>query len=379
VSTGFDKGIERMDTWMRQGAAGLALAAMLTACGGGSPPAAEHDADNAGTAATPAAGSSSSDAGAPSPAGPPAPAAAAADAMLVAPDWMPRDWDRNAFRGDAYSRQDFSLQPDLVQRLRQEMQLTTPFTLWAVAHDTLIDERFEPVWVWWTALRSCERGIQMSEDLAGEFGDRARGKAALTAAREDLKAFAATQPPDITLHFLAQLGKWNEATGNFPLVTAVHYRATNLDAREVERRIGDWSTNATEVQLGSDAQGRWVLRQMRAPVDDVACVTADGQKLYRFPRQSQWYVVFGEAERGLGGLVNYRQDAQVPAPNMSREQAAAFSQRNPERKVMVSITFGAGEPGFVVGVDHSAVRGVLRRFVVTDALDGSVLAERGSD
>src|SRR3546814_20812292 len=95
------------------------------------------------------------------------------------------------------------------------MVAVTPFILWAVANDTLVTEAFEPIWVWYTAIRSCERGIQMSEDLAGEFGDRARGKAALTQARNELKAWAATQPRDMTLYFNAKNGQWNAAECSF--------------------------------------------------------------------------------------------------------------------------------------------------------------------
>lgn len=373
MTAGIDRGMT-MAKRITTCAMAIAIASMLAACGdGGSSADTPGDGGDA-AAGAPAASETAANGAASATAA--ATSAPPAETLLMAPDWMPADWDRNAFRGDAYSPgTGFDLQPELVHDLRQEMQLTAPFTIWAVAHDTLIDERFEPVWVWWTALRSCERGIRMTEDLAGEFGDRARGKAALTTAREELKAYAATQPAEITLHVIANLGKWNEATGNFPLVTAVHHGATSIDAREVEK-LGQISVPGAELQLGSDSRGEWTLRQARASISDVACVSADGQQLYRFSRQSQWYVVFGGAERGMGGLVNYTSAAQVPAPNMTRDAAAAFSQRNPERKVMVSITFGPGEPGFVVGVDHSAVRGVLRKAEVIDAIDGSVLATK---
>lgn len=349
----------------------------LCACNGQGPAASTPSAPAEAGAATAAAGTDTGtsrvEAEAPAAAGNTASAAAA---MLAPPSWMPQDWDPNAFRGDAYSSHDFSLQPELVETLRQEMQLTTPFTLWAVAHDTLIDERFEPVWVWWTALRSCTRGIAMNDDLAGEFGDRARGQAALTTAREELKAFAASQPAEITLHFMVQLGKWNDRTGNFPLATAVWHGATNIDAREVARKVEQLSPAGATVSMGSDSDGNWNLREIQAPISDVSCVTSDGQKLYRFSRQSQWYAVFGDAERGMGGLVNYRSHANVPAPHMDREQAAAFSQRNPDRSAMVSLSFMPGEGGFVVGSSQSAVRAVLKKAVVTDAVDGTVLATR---
>src|SRR3546814_20243429 len=97
------------------------------------------------------------------------------------------------------------------------MVAVTPFILWAVANDTLVTEAFEPIWVWYTAIRSCERGIQMSEDLAGEFGDRARGKAALTQARHELKAWAATQPRALNLHLPPKLGQLNPPDDSYHL------------------------------------------------------------------------------------------------------------------------------------------------------------------
>ena len=288
--------------------------------------------------------------------------------LLTPPDWMPSDWDRNAYRGA-----DANLQPRLIHDLRQELQLTAPFTLWAVAHDRLIDEKFEPVWVWWTALRSCERGIRMSEDLAGEFGDRERGKSALTEAREELRKFAATQPDEITMYFTANLGQWNESTGDFPLTSLGS--AWNIDALEVDRATDPSFKDGAEVQLYTDRGGQY-LTHMRASTSDIACVAQDQKSVYRFPRQSQWFVVFGEAGRGMGGLADYTTRAPLPAFGMTREQAAALAQRNPERKVMVAVKFGAGEPGFVVGSHQSAVRGVLRTIAITDATDGTVLASR---
>src|SRR3546814_6835944 len=74
----------------------------------------------------------------------------------------------------------------------------------------------------------------MSEDLAGEFGDRARGKAALTQARNELKAWAATQPRDMALYFTAKLGQWNAADGSFQLQTPGV--ATTLKPQDLETR-----------------------------------------------------------------------------------------------------------------------------------------------
>ncbi len=341
------------------GVSALALLC-LAACGGEGP----------STAGEAAAGGETAIAGtvpAASEPGTPAPAAATAK-LLTPPSWFPSDWDQGAYRGA-----EPNYQPDLIHKLRQELQLTAPFTLWAVAHDTLIDEKFEPVWVWWTALRSCQKGIQMSEDLAGEFGDRERGKAALTTARNELKAWAATQPADMTMYFTANLGQWNEKTGNFPLTNLG--RAYNINALEVEKNVDSLFMDGAEVLLYSDANGQGIS-QLRASTSNVQCVAPDNQTYYTFSRDSQWFVVFGEAERGMGGQINWKSRPQTPSFGMTREQAAALAQRNPERKVMVSVTFGPGGDSFVQSIDHSAIRAALKTVTITDALDGSTLATK---
>src|SRR3546814_52289 len=143
----------------RTGAMSLAL--VLAGCGGGSPAP-----EGGETKAAPSQTASASRAAVP------------ADELVMPPSWMPADWDRNV-----HGLGGKPMKADTEREFRQRMVAVTPFILWAVANDTLVTEAFEPIWVWYTAIRSCERGIQMSEDLAGEFGDRARGKAALTQAQ----------------------------------------------------------------------------------------------------------------------------------------------------------------------------------------------------
>lgn len=341
--------------------AGVAVIALLAAgCGGENTPGAEGEVAAPGAEA---AAASAPVAGGPAEA--PVPTTASAK-LLMPPNWFPADWDPNAYRGA-----EPGYQPELIHNLRQELMLTAPFTIWAVAHDTLIDEKFEPVWVWWTALRSCEKGIQMSEDLAGEFGNRERGKVALTTARNELMAFAATQPAEMTMTFTANLGQWNEKTGNFPLTNLG--RAYNINALEVEKAANFAFVDGAEVLLYSDANGQSVS-QLRASISNVQCVAADQKTYYTFSRDSQWYVVFGEAERGAGGLINWKSRPSTPSFGMTREQAGAFAQRNPERKVVVSVTFGPGGDSFVQSIDHSAIRAKLSNVTITDALDGATLA-----
>lgn len=290
--------------------------------------------------------------------------------LLVAPNWMPRDWDPNVYRGANPANT-----PEQDHHLRQQHQLATPLLVWSLAHYSAIDERFQPAWVWWTALRSCERGIRVSDDLAGEFGDRARGEAALVSARKELKAFAATQPDDITLYFVAELGRWDERAGTFPLI--VPNPGWSIDARQVER-LGDepFLQGASAVIADSlENDGSRRLLELHAAQSDISCVSADRSTTHTFSLQSTWYVVFGALRNG--SVDGYSGNTRLPGVDATREQAAAIARRNPERKVMVAVTFGAEEepaPSFRETI--LSVHGVLRRVVVTDAVDGSTLATK---
>lgn len=281
---------------------------------------------------------------------------------------MPADWDQKVFWGAEREGQ----QPaEDIRKWKQQMIQTVPITLWAVANDTLVTEQFEPIWVWWTALRSCQKGIQMTDDLAGEFGDRARGKAALTTARNELKAWAATQPRDITMNFSAELGQWNDATGAFMMQNLS--RATTLKVKDLEAI--DPYFDGANVELWSDFKaGRQAINHFQASLLAPECVSADGQMVYKFEKLSQWWVVFGEVDRGMGGLANYKTHELLPAITMTREAAAAFAQRNAKRKVEVAVTFDPVGSSFVKGTDQSAIRAKFKQVTVTDALDGSVLA-----
>lgn len=335
--------------WTQVGAASLAL--ILAGCGDGNSQASDGAAASADTAAATAA---------------PATETPAESGLVMPPSWMPADWDREVYPGSGGG-----LDADGILAARQNMLATVPFTLWAVANDTLVDEKFEPIWGWYTAIRSCERGIQMNEDLAGEFGNRERGKAALVQARSELKAWAAKQPREMTLYFTANLGQWNEANGAFPLQQLG--RATTLKPKDVARFQP--FLDGANVELWGGAGGQ-AINHFQASLTAPQCKSADGSKIYKFERMSQWWVVFGDVDRGMGGLANYKSREMLPAISMTREQAAALAQRNPERKVEVAVTFAPVGSSFVTGIDQSTIRAKFRQVTVTDALDDSVLASK---
>lgn len=335
--------------------AALAAGLLAAACNDS----AAIDTGEAANALAPGAGASDVAAGLPG-----------AEQLAMPPSWMPAEWDRTVY---PQSGELASPDPQFIAQRQQAMLNTVPFTLWAVANDTLVTEAFEPIWVWYTALRSCERGIQLSEDLAGEFGDRERGEAALTQARAHLKRWAATQPRQMTLYFTATLGQWNAQNGAFALQSPG--QATTVRPADAARFDG--YVDGATVQLWNSADvTQTSISHFQASLLAPQCPSSDGQRVYKFEKMSQWWVVFGEAERGMGGLVNYRSRPSLPPISMSREEAASFAQRNPERKVEVGVTFAPVGSSFVQGIDQSTIRAKFVKVTVADALDGSVLASK---
>lgn len=333
--------------WSHAGAVSAAL--VMAGCGGTPPlPGNAAEAGNDATAANTQA------------------TAQAEPELVMPPSWMPSDWDRNAYPQAGETGMD----AQNIRRARQQMLATVPFTLWAISHDTLVNETNQPVWTWYTAIRSCERGIRMTEDLTGEFSNRQRGEAAIAQARADLRAWATTQPREMTLYFTARLGQWEEETGAFPLQQAG--KATTLRPKDIAR-VHDLHDGAT-VELGTERAGQ-SISHFQASLVPAQCA-APGGRLHRFERLSQWWVVFGDADRGTAGLVNYRSRAYLPPIAMSRDAAAALAQRNPQRAVEVAVTFEPVGSSFVKGIDQSAIRARFRQVTVTDALDGSVLVSR---
>lgn len=353
--------ISNISSW-RAGLVSVA-ALSLAACGGETVPAAT-DAAVAGEAGAPVAEQN----GAPVAEAAAVPAAEPGALPLIpSPSWFPADWDQNVYSGADYPNQP----PDVKRQQRQYMIFTAPITLWAVAHDTLVDERFEPIWVWYAALRSCEKGIEMSEDLGGEFGNRERGKASLTQARNELKAWAATQPQELTMYFGAELAQWDETTGNFMMQNLTKATTIRLkDALSVDPYF-----DGASVELWSDFKvRRQAINHFQASLAAPDCISKDGKMVYKFQKDSQWWVVFGDVDRGAGGLPLYKSHELLPAINMTRENAAAFAQRNPQRKIEVAVTFTPAGSSFVKGIDQSAVRNNFKQVTIYDALDGSVLA-----
>jgi hypothetical protein len=336
--------------------AGAASVALLAGCGGDGPsPAANAVEDNHAMASEAAVAAPAERASTPDPTG-----------LVVPANWMPTDWDREVYSGSGEL-----VDAETILKSRQNMLNTVPFTLWAVANDTRVTEAFEPIWVWYTAIRSCARGIELNDDLAGEFGNRERGKAGLIKSRSDLKAWAATQPRELTLYFTAKLGQWNDATGTFQLQSLS--TATTLRPQDVEAI--DPYPDGANVELWSDSTGQ-AINHFQASLIAPQCVSADKTKVYKFQRQSQWWVVFGDVDRGMGGLANYKSREMLPAIAMTRDDAANFAQRNPERKVVVAVTFAPVGSSFVKGVDQSAIRAKFRQVTITDAADGSALASK---
>src|SRR5262245_2966511 len=77
-------------------------------------------------------------------------AAAHAQELALPSAWMPEDWDQ-----EAYANAQISNTPEDVFKNRQLTLATVPFSLYMMGQDKSFNEEYQPLWVWWTALRSC--------------------------------------------------------------------------------------------------------------------------------------------------------------------------------------------------------------------------------
>lgn len=340
-----------------------AAALSLVACGGETAPAATG-ADAAGGAAP----SADAKAGPTAPGAAAAPAATPAGPTLVKPvAWMPADWDIETLylRGDPPS--------ETAYQNAQRFMADAPLAIWMLANQTMLDEEYQPIWVWWTAVKSCAKAEQLIEDLSGEFGDRERGKATLTEARNELLAFAATQPPELTVYFTSQLGQWNETTGKFPFGKLSG--ASAIPIEDLEPILKDKLYLGNSIQLYGSANGV-ALSDFRSSVSSLRCNSQDGQAYYEVSKQSQWRVVFGDVQRGMAGMPNYKTRFELPAVTMTRDEAAALAKSNPKRDVRVSVTFTRNGDGFQGQADDFMVRGSVKKVLVSDATTGATLVDQ---
>lgn len=293
--------------------------------------------------------------------------AAPNDPLVMPSSWMPADWDQRV-----YLDADPKIDPTNLRNFRQNTLMVTPLPLWAVAnYNSGWVEGSVNVFTWTAAIRSCDRGGQIVDDLSGEFGDRNRGQAALAQAQKDFKAWAATQPKDITVYFNAKLGQWNQNNGTFRLQETS--MVTTLPPKQIERDGFIW--HGGNVEFWHDQAGQ-AINHFQSSLAEPSCISRDGLTRYKFPRLSQWWIVFGDAYVGFGGITSYRSRAYLPPIAMSREAAAAFAQRNPQRKVEVAVTILPGGTSFNNGRNQYFVRAKYKQVVVTDALNGAALVSK---
>src|SRR3546814_3874837 len=129
------------------------------------------------------------------------------------------------------------------------------------------------------------------------------------------------------LYFTAKLGQWNAADGSFQLQTPGV--ATTLKPQDLETRAPYY--DGAVVELWRDGT-RQAINHLQASLATPPCASTDGSKIYKFNRMSQWWVVFGDADEGMAGSVDYKSRELLPAITLTRDAAAALAQRNPERK-----------------------------------------------
>jgi hypothetical protein len=279
------------------------------------------------------------------------------DARLARPSaWFPSDWDDKtvAQTGTDQDKANFNV----------------PLQLFALGNDDQLDEAFQPAWVWWTALRSCEKGAQLVEDLAGEFGDRARGAASLTAARKDIADWASKQPKQLTISFTANLGSWDAGSGMFPIGSVGP--AMTVDPVKADEAVKGFRIVAGRASVQNSQDGSYISNVI-AQDTHLQCPGKTEGTLQSINMQLSTQLHFGTPVTQYG-QVRFVDPPKLPELKMDRDAAAAFAESNPERKVVVSVVVEARKPSFA-NYGSLSVPVALVKAAIRDS-NGRVLAEK---
>lgn len=212
-----------------------------------------------------------------------------------------------------------------------------PYLMFMWAKDASMDEKMEPVWVYWQALQSCEKAEALMNDLDSEFGDRAKGEATLKTIMQEFRSWAASQPSDITLKFDAKLGEWDPGKRTFPIDSQALGYVSTLDAATIKAAFPDIGLTGHLMST----YGSWAVYPT---ILDFWCPSKDGNSLLQYSLANiiTWRLQLGayEPKRSLAGVPGF-QNVSWPEIVMERDVAQAYVTSNPSRDIQVSFTTGA--------------------------------------
>ncbi len=287
--------------------------------------------------------------------------------LVVPASWWPKDWDKTLVtEGNSFIHETDAKK---VQAMRQRMVSSQGLRLFLLAHTPEYGPEFQPVWVWYSAIKSCTGAQKIIDDLTTEFGDTARAATALQAAHDDFTAWAAGQPKELTISGYAKLGAWMEADESFQYDSGFTMWMTDPDQAAFTQNYGIGVYTYTPQNAPSQ------LASINVPFQNVWCPSEDGKSAVEYNPGVQWDLKFGElhpvAVSGPNpGFVNY---PELPLVKMTRDEARQFAETQPDRLVKMSITFTASDKRW--RNSPSTVHGLLKTIKVT-SVDGKPLAEK---
>lgn len=290
--------------------------------------------------------------------------------LVMPASWWPKEWDTKAH---PMGRSESTGDKKQLQASRQELIQKLPTYFYMMGNDSLLDEGMQPLWIWWAAIKDCKKAEQIVSDLTTEFGDRQRGASELKAAYDGFKAWAKTQPNEVTLYFKAELSDWNQSTGAFSYGTT--HAAVLHDPSKIDLPGRGQNMRGASVSIGTYGEQANALSFIMAHSTRVECSTEDGKSYFTHEPGVTWVLRFGTPKPGWGNSASFSNAPKLPQVVMDRETAAAFAQSNADRSVQVALTVAMGEGSWTGDNGRSVDRpGVLKSAVVTDPA-GKVLAK----
>jgi hypothetical protein len=203
-------------------------------------------------------------------------------------------------------------------------------------------------WAWYGLVENCADGMRVVDDLSTEFGDRARGRAALVDARNRLRSWASTKGNVLSLYFPAILGPYDQQSQSF-----------------APSRIADPTTDPSRIKFGPtitplfNVGATIAMGPMLAPTkitgqSNVAmCPDAKfGFKSY----PASWSIELKPTGPARGG---FEPAIDFPPIRMSPSAAQAYVAKHPQRAIVYEVQLRLSpQRGSLDGTLHLFIKGV---------------------
>ena len=258
-------------------------------------------------------------------------ASPALSAAVAPKDWWNSSWDQKTL---SETGQNGTYRATATVNHRWQILSAAPFAFFMVGNSRdFVGVEAESVWAWAAMHQNCETGGVLVDDLTTEFGDRRRGAATIAAAREKFYAWAATQPPTLTLYLPVKLGPWDTTTGHFEIPSVGRGAFSTKEGALASETGNSGNFLGVAVNTEGTSTGDFGLIGLNqyGPLNAV-CPTADGGIVYT-NSALRWFLDF-ESPRSD----DLKLGTSLPVLRMTSAQAQTFVARNQERLVVYVIT-----------------------------------------